>query len=68
MDIAAFELDPKFVIEALRRGELDYLEPVTEAAEADLFRHLISRGILTKLAETYPTPRKMEEVPTSCRL
>ena len=64
MDIAAFELDPKFVIEALRRGELDYLEPVTEAAEADLFRHLISRDVLTRLAETYPTPRKKEEVPT----
>ena len=43
MDFAAFELDRKFVIEALRRGEnalstlapLDYLEPVSEAAEAD---------------------------------
>ena len=63
MDFAAFEHDRKFVIEALRRGELDYLEPVTEAAEADFFRHLFSRDILTKLAEKYPTPRKKEEVP-----
>jgi hypothetical protein len=63
MDFAAFEHDRPFVIEALRRGELDYLEPVSEAAEADLFRHLISRDVLTRLAETYPTPRKKEEVP-----
>ena len=63
MDFTAFEHDPKFVIEALRRGELDYLENVSEAAEADLFRHLLSRDVLTKLAETYPTPRTKEEVP-----
>ena len=42
---------------------MDYLEPVSEAAEADFFRHLFSRDILTKLAEKYPTPRKKEEVP-----
>ena len=63
MEFAAFEYDRKFVIEGLRRGEVDYLEPVSEAAEADLFRHLISRDVLTRLAETYPTPRKKEEVP-----
>lgn len=63
MDFVAFEHDRPFVIEALRRGELDYLEHVSEAAEADLFRHLISRDILTRLAEKYPTPRKKEEVP-----
>ena len=63
MDFAAFELDRSFVIEALRRGEMDYLEHVSEAAEADFFRHLFSRDVLTKLAEKYPTPRKKEEVP-----
>ena len=63
MDFAAFEHDPAFVIEALRRGDLDYLEPVCEAAEADFFRHLLSRDVLTRLAETYPTPRRKEEVP-----
>ena len=63
MDLAAFEHDPKFVIEALRRGEVDYLENISEAAEADLFRHLIDRDVLTRLAETYPTPRKKQEVP-----
>jgi hypothetical protein len=63
MDFAAFEYDRQFVIEALRNGEVDYLEPVSEVAEADLFRHLIARDVLTRLAETYPTPRKKEEVP-----
>lgn len=63
MDFAAFELDRTFVIEALRRGEIDYLENLSEAAEADFFRHLIGRDALARLAETYPTPRKKEEVP-----
>ena len=63
MDFTAFEYDPKFVVEALRNGEVDYIEPVTEAAEADLFRHLIGRDVLARLAKTYPTPRKKEEVP-----
>ncbi len=63
MDFAAFELDRPFVIEALRRGEIDFLENLSEAAEADFFRHLIGRGALARLAEHYPTPRKKEEVP-----
>jgi hypothetical protein len=63
MDFAAFEHDRKFVIEALGRGEIDYLENVSEAAEADLFRHLLGRDVLQRLAEDYPTPRKKEEVP-----
>ncbi len=61
--LVAFEHDRPFVIEALRQGEFDYLETVSEAAEADLFRHLIGRQVLDRLAETYPTPRKKEEVP-----
>jgi len=62
-DLVAFEHDRSFVIDALRQGEFDHLETVSEAAEADLFRHLIGRQILDRLAETYPTPRKKEEVP-----
>ncbi len=63
MDFAAFELDRTFVIEALDRGEIDYLENLSEAAESDFFRQLIGRDALARLAETYPTPRKKEEVP-----
>jgi len=63
MDLVAFEHDPSFVLEALRQGELDYLETVSEAAEAGLFRHLISRQVLDRLAEPYPSPRQREDVP-----
>ena len=63
MDLICFQYDRSFVLDALRRGDIDYLEHVSEAAEADLFRHLIRRQVLQRLAETYPTPRKKEEVP-----
>jgi hypothetical protein len=63
MDLVAFHYDRAFVLNALRQGEIDYLEHVSEAAEADLFRHLIRRQVVQRLAETYPTPRRKEEVP-----
>ena len=63
MDLVALQYDRCFVLEALRRGEIDHLEHVCEAAEADLFRHLIRRDILNGLAERYPSPREKEEVP-----
>jgi hypothetical protein len=63
MDLVTFSYDRSFVLDALRQGEIDYLEHVSEAAEADLFRHLIRRQVVQRLAETYPTPRKKEEVP-----
>jgi hypothetical protein len=63
MDLVAFQYDRNFVVDALQRGEIDALENVSEAAEADLFRNLIGRGVLDRLAERYPTPRRKEEVP-----
>lgn len=63
MDLITFQYDRSFVLDALRNGEIDYLEHVSEAAEADLFRHLIRRQVVQRLAETYPSPRKKEEVP-----
>lgn len=63
MDLVAFEHDREFVLGALREGHLDYLEHVSEAVETELFRDLIGRDLLKPLAETYPTPRKKEEVP-----
>ena len=63
MDLIAFQYDRSFVLDALRQGEIDCLEHVSEAAEADLFRHLIRRQVVQRLAETYPSPRKKEEVP-----
>lgn len=63
MDLVACHYDRSFVLDALGRGEVDYLEQVSEAAEADFFRHLIRRDVLNRLAESYPTPRKKHEVP-----
>jgi hypothetical protein len=63
MDLVTFQYDRSFVLDALRQGDIDYLEHVSEAAEADLFRHLIQRQVIQRLAETYPTPRKKQEVP-----
>lgn len=63
MDLLAFQYDRAFVTGALARGEIDFLEHVSEAAEADFFRHLIRRDVLNRLAEHYPTPRRKEEVP-----
>jgi DDE family transposase len=63
MDLISFQYDRSFVLNALRHGDIDYLEHVSEAAEADLFRHLIRRQVIQRLAETYPTPRKKQEVP-----
>lgn len=63
MDLIAFQFDRGFVLNALRNGAIDYVENVSEAAEADWFRHLIRRQVIQRLAESYPTPRKKEEVP-----
>jgi len=63
MDLITFQYDRSFVLGALRQGDIDYLEHVSEAAEADLFRHLIRRQVVQRLAETYPSPRKKQEVP-----
>lgn len=63
MDLLGFQYDRSFVLDALRHGDIDYLEHVSEAAEADLFRHLIRRQVIQRLADTYPSPRKKEEVP-----
>lgn len=68
MDFVAFEHDRAFVLDALRRGEVDYVEPISQAVEADLFRQLVGRNVLHRLAETYPSPREKQEVPISIYL
>jgi len=56
MDLVAFQYDRSFVLDALRHGDVDYLEHVSEAAEADLFRHLIRRQVIH--AWPIPIPRR----------
>jgi hypothetical protein len=63
MDLLIFEENKPLVLEALRHGEFDYIEAASEVFEADFFRFIKARSYLDQLAETYPTPRKKEEVP-----
>jgi hypothetical protein len=63
MDLVIFEEAKPLICKALENGEFDYIEAASEVFETDFFRFIKARPILEKLAETYPTPRKKEEVP-----
>jgi hypothetical protein len=63
MELVMFEESKPFVLEALGGGEFDYREAASEVFEADFFRFIKARAILDQLAESYPTPRKKEDVP-----
>jgi hypothetical protein len=63
MDLVIFEENKPLVLEALGDGEFDYIEAASEVFEADFFRFIKARALLDQLAETYPMPRKKEEVP-----
>jgi hypothetical protein len=63
MDLVIFEENKPFVLQSLAKGDFDYIESASEVYEADFFRFIKARTILDKLADTYPTPRKKEDVP-----
>ena len=63
MDLVIFEENKPFVLQSLGNGDFDYIESASEVYEADFFRFIKARKILDKLADTYPTPRKKEDVP-----
>ena len=63
MDLVIFEENKPFVLQSLGNGDFDYIESASEVYEADFFRFIKAKTILDKLAETYPTPRKKEDVP-----
>lgn len=63
MHISVYERDRGFVIEKLLQGEFDYVDTADEVFEADFFRYIGAGGILKKLAESYPSPRKKHDVP-----
>src|SRR2546429_8693033 len=58
-----FECNEALVLEAFRRGEFDYVDALGEVSEADFFRAVTERKILSKLAESYPSPRERHDVP-----
>ena len=63
MDLVIFEENKPLILQALGSGEFDYIESASEVFETEFFRFIKARTILNKLAETYPSPRKKEEVP-----
>ncbi len=63
MDLVVFEENKPFVLQALANGDFDYIESASEVFETDFFRFIKAKAILDKLAESYPTPRKKEDVP-----
>jgi len=63
MELVIFEENKPLVLEGLRNGEFDYIEAASEVFEADFFRFIKAGTLLDSLVETYPTPRKKEEVP-----
>lgn len=63
MDLVIFEENKPFVLQALGNGDFDYIESASEVFETEFFRFIKAKAILDKLAETYPSPRKKEEVP-----
>jgi hypothetical protein len=63
MELVIFEENKPLVLEGLGHGEFDYMEAASEVFEADFFRFIQARAYLSELAETYPMPRKKEEVP-----
>jgi hypothetical protein len=62
-DFNAFEEDQEFVFEKLQEGFIDHLEVVSRVVETQFFQLFLGSGGLQKLASSYPTPRKKEEVP-----
>jgi hypothetical protein len=50
MNLVVLDYDRDVNVQSLRQGPIAYLEPVSEALEAGLFRDLLSRQILERLA------------------
>lgn len=58
-----FEENRSYVLEQLRKGFLDYVEILSHVTETRFFEFFLGNGYLEALAQSYPTPRKKEEVP-----
>lgn len=64
MDIACYEHDRGFIVSRLQEGEFHYIDAANEVEECEFFRFIHARKYLSALSESYPSPRKKEEVPT----
>jgi hypothetical protein len=63
MELVIFEQNKPFILEAVGNGEFDYMEAASEVFEADFFGFIKARALLDELAQSYPTPRKKQDVP-----
>lgn len=61
--LIVFEENKAYVIERFHKGHFDYIEATREIAQRDFFNYIKANGLLGELAESYPWPRKHEEVP-----
>src|SRR5437870_3633614 len=61
--VMLFERNDRLVCEAFRNGDFDYIDAAGELSETDFFRAIASKQILDKLAATYPSPAKKDDVP-----
>jgi hypothetical protein len=63
MELVVFEQNKPLVLQGLESGEFDYIETANEVFETEFFKYIGAKNILAKVAQTYPTPRRKEEVP-----
>jgi hypothetical protein len=59
----AFQENKAYVREMLEEGFIDHMEVVSRVTETQFFQKFIASGDLARLAESFPSPRKKEEVP-----
>jgi hypothetical protein len=58
-----FERNDRLVCDAFRNGDFDFVDAAGELSETDFFRAIASKKVLEKLAATYPSPAKKQDVP-----
>lgn len=61
--ILVYEENKPYIVQQFHNGHFDYIDVVQEVAQRDFFRYVASTLLLERLAESYPWPRKKEEVP-----
>ncbi len=61
--IVVYEQNKAYIIQQFHNGHFDYIDVVQEVVQRDFFRFMASTLLLERLAESYPWPRKKEEVP-----
>ena len=61
--ILVYEQNKAYIIQQFHNGHFDYTDVVQEVAQRDFFGFVASTLLLERLADSYPWPRKKEEVP-----